>query len=161
MLYSSIFKIIFALFISLLSVSACSKANEELAGTSSKISGQPAAIPADVIARVGDEEISFSMLNTMLNSSAIVGLSIPALGTPERSKVMITLLDKVISANLLYLDAKKKGTDRQTAYTTDMKQYEDNVLVTMYKSNVLIGDIPVSEQEVLDFYNSSISPETA
>ena len=141
MLYSSIFKVIFALFISLMSASAFSKANEEPAGTSSKISSQQAVKNADVIARVGDQEINFSMLNTMLNSSAIVGLSIPALGTPERSKVMITLLDKVISANLLYLDAKEKGTDRQTVYTTDMKQYEDAVLVTMYKSNVLIGDI--------------------
>ena len=160
MLYSSIFKLIFALFISLMSVSACSKANEEPAGTSSKISSQPVVKSADVIARVGDEEINFSMINTMLNSSAMVGVSIPALGTPERNKVIITLLDKVISANLLYLDAKKKGTDRQTVYTTDMKMYEDSVLVTMYESNVLIGDIPVSEQEVLDYYKSNISPET-
>ena len=32
----------------------------------------------DVIARVGNETITFSQLNTMLNSSAMVGLSIPA-----------------------------------------------------------------------------------
>ncbi len=113
-----------------------------------------------VIARVGDEVITFNQLSTMLNSSAMVGLSIPALGTPKRSQVMITLLDKVISANLLYLDAKKKGTDRQTQYITDMKQFEDAVLITMYKSKVLIGDIPVSEEEVIAFYKSSISPET-
>ena len=47
----------------------------------------------------------------MLNSSAMVGLSIPALGTPRRNQVIYTLLDKVISANLLYLDAKKNGAD--------------------------------------------------
>ena len=160
MLYSSIFKIIFALFISLLSVSACSKANEEPAGTSTKISSQPAAQSADLIARVGDEVITFNQLSTMLNSSAMVGLSIPALGTPKRSQVMITLLDKVISANLLYLDAKKKGTDRQTQYVSDMKQFEDAVLISMYKSKVLIGDIPVSEEDVIAFYDSSISPES-
>jgi hypothetical protein len=34
------------------------------------------------------------------------------------------------------------------------------VLATMYKKNVLIGDIPVSEEEVQTFYESSISPET-
>ena len=141
--------------LTLVPTTVCSKPG----GDTSATAGSSAAVD-DIIARVGDEEINFSMINTMLNSSAMVGVSIPALGTPERNKVIITLLDKVISANLLYLDAKKKGTDRQTVYTTDMKMYEDTVLVTMYESNVLIGDIPVSEQEVLDYYKSNISPET-
>ena len=114
--------------------------------------------PSDVIARVGDETINFSELNTMLNSSAMVGLSIPALGTPERDKVIITLLDKAISANLIYLDAKEKGTDKQEEYLSDMKKYEDAILIDMYKSRVLIGEIPVSEEEISEFYKSSISP---
>ena len=44
--------------------------------------------------------ITFNLINTMLNSSAVVGVSIPALGTPERDTVRITLLDKFVSANL-------------------------------------------------------------
>ena len=63
---------------------------------------------AGVIAKVDDEIITFDELNTMLNSSAMVGLSIPALGTQKRNQVIITLLDKVISANLLYLDATER-----------------------------------------------------
>jgi len=117
-----------------------------------------AAEPGDVIARVGDEDITFSELNTTLNSSAMVGLSIPALGTPERSKVMITMLDKAISANLIYLDAKEKGTDRGQEYLTDIKKFEDAVLIGMYRSRVLIGEVPVSEEEVSEFYKKNISP---
>jgi peptidyl-prolyl cis-trans isomerase C len=113
-----------------------------------------------VVARVGDELITFNELNLMLNSSAMVGLSIPALGTPERNQVIITLLDKMISANLLYLDAKKNGADRLTKYVDDMKKFEDAVLVTMYRSNVMIGDIPVSEEEVAEYYKTKINPET-
>jgi len=132
--------------------------------SSEAVTSAPQAVTAeqaeDTIARVGDEVITFSQLNTMLNSSAMVGLSIPALGTPKRSKVMITLLDKVISANLLYLDALDQGVDRQAPYTTDMTKFEDAVLATMYKNNVLIGDLAVSEQDVQDFYKSSINPET-
>ncbi|RKZ69884.1 MAG: hypothetical protein DRQ44_02260 [Gammaproteobacteria bacterium] len=161
MLYSSIFKLISTLFIALSFAglfTGCS--NDESAQQSSEAPVQQVTEADGVIARVGDEVITFNELRTMLNSSAMVGLSIPALGTPRRNKVMITLLDKVISANLLYLDAKKKGTDRQTLYISDMKKFEDAVLVTMYKSNVLIGDIPVSEEEVIAFYNSSISPES-
>ena len=39
--------------------------------------------PEGTIAHVGDQVITFGQLNTMLNSSAVVGVSIPALGTPE------------------------------------------------------------------------------
>ena len=113
---------------------------------------------SDVVARVGDEDITFSELSTTLNSSAMVGLSIPALGTRERSNVILTLLDKAISANLIYLDAKQKGTDKQKEYLTDMKKFEDAVLIGMYRSRMLIGEIPVSEEEVSDFYKKNISP---
>ena len=114
--------------------------------------------PGGVVARVGDEVITFRELNTMLNSSAMVGLSIPALGTPKRSTVIITLMDKAISANLIYLDAKQKGTNKQKEYLADMNKYEDAVLIDMYRSRVLIGEIPVSEEEVSDFHKSNISP---
>jgi len=142
-----------------LSLVSCGK--EEPANKAGDVSSQQQANAEGVIAKVGDELITFGQLNTMLNSSAMVGLSIPALGTPKRNMVMITLLDKVISANLLYLDAKEKGSDRLTSYVADMKKFEDAILVDMYKSNVLIGDIPVSDEEVMAFYNTSISPETA
>ena len=102
MLYPSFFKLISTLVIFLL-FTGCS--NDESAQQSSQATVQQVTEAPGVIARVGDETITFGELNTMLNSSAMVGLSIPALGTPKRNKVMITLLDKVISANLLYLDA--------------------------------------------------------
>jgi PBP1b-binding outer membrane lipoprotein LpoB len=97
MLYPSFFKLISTLFIFLL-FTGCS--NEEPAQQSSQAPVQQVSEAEGVIARVGDEVITFNELRTMLNSSAMVGLSIPALGTPKRNKVMITLLDKVISAAL-------------------------------------------------------------
>jgi len=115
----------------------------------------------DVIARVGSEVITFSQINTMLNSSAMVGLSVPALGTQRRNKVMITLLDKAISANLLYLDARRKGADKLPMYVKDIRQFEDAVLAALYQSRELIGDIPVSEEEVSDYYKKTISPNVA
>ena len=157
MLYPSISKILSVLFVTLL-LTACG--NEEPSGKISETSTEPAVKAEGVIARVGDEVITFNELNTMLNSSAMVGLSIPALGTPRRNQVIYTLLDKVISANLLYLDAKKNGADKLTAYISDMKKFEDAVLATMYRSQVLIGDLQVSDEEVTAFYNSNISSET-
>jgi len=157
MQYQFVSKLLSLLLI-LLSLVSCG--NEEPANKSGDVSSQQQTNAEGVIAKVGDELITFAQLNTMLNSSAMVGLSIPSLGTPKRNKVMITLLDKVISANLLYLDAKEKGADRLTTYVADMKKFEDAILVDMYKSNVLIGDIQVTDEEVVAFYKSSISPET-
>ena len=111
------------------------------------------------IAKIGDELVTYSELSTMLNSSAMVGLSLPALGTPQRNHVMITLLDKVISANLLYLDAKQKGTDKLPSYMRDIKRFENAILASIYKSKVLIGDIPVSEDEINSYYKSSIATD--
>lgn len=142
-------------FILLLTACGDDKPKDKSGETSIREATEP-----DVIARVGDEVITFSQLNTMLNSSAMVGLSIPALGTPERNQVMITLLDKAISANLIYLDAKAKGTDRLTSYTEDIKRFEDAIIAALYKSKVMIGDTQVSELEVLHYYNTQTSKET-
>lgn len=113
----------------------------------------------DVIARIGDEVVTYSQLSTMLNSSAMVGLSVPALGTQRRNQVMVTLLDKAISANLLYLDAKQKGSDRLPSYVRDIKRFEDAILASLYQSKVMIGDIAVSKEEIDAYYKSSILPE--
>ena len=114
----------------------------------------------DVIARVGEEVITFSELNTMLNSSAVVGLSIPALGTRERDTVRITLLDKVVSANLIYLDALRKGVNKNPDYQRRMQRYADTMLADIYVRKHLVGDISVSEEEIQAFYDESIVPGT-
>jgi peptidyl-prolyl cis-trans isomerase C len=107
----------------------------------------------DVIARVGDQVITFSQIDTMINSSSIVGLDIPALGTPERNKARLALLDKVISADLLYLDALKQGMDKNPVYQADVKRFADSMLPTLYREKVIVGDLPVSDKEIKDYYN--------
>ena len=108
----------------------------------------PAEEASDVIARVGDQTITFREINTALNSSAIVGVSVPALGTPERDTVRITLLDRFVSANLLYLDARKQGVDQDPRYRRELDRFEYAMLAGLYRQNVLMGDLPVSEEEV-------------
>ena len=125
--------------------------------TGQAIVRQPVA--PDVIARVGEEVITFGQLDSLLNSSAMVGLSIPAPGTPERNQLMTTFLDQIITANLLYLDAKQKGIDRLASYTEDVNRFEDAVIASLYKSKVLLADSKVSEAEVLDYYNTRTSKQ--
>jgi len=122
--------------------------------------GRRAGEPLDVIARVGDQVITFNEINTMINSAAIVGLSMPELGSPERDTVRITLLDKLISANLLYLDAVQKGVDQDPGYQQAIKQFKDAILANLYRSKVLVGEIEVSDQDIEKFYKKNISAET-
>jgi peptidyl-prolyl cis-trans isomerase C len=114
----------------------------------------------DVIARVGDQTITFSEINTALNSSAIVGLSIPALGTPERDTTRIVLLDRFVSANLLYLDALKQGVDKDPDYQRAITRFSDAILSGLYRKRNQGGDIPVSEEEVQAYYKQHVTPDT-
>ncbi|MGB5538834.1 MAG: peptidyl-prolyl cis-trans isomerase [Gammaproteobacteria bacterium] len=114
----------------------------------------------DVIAKVGDQPITFSQLNTMLNSSAIIGLSIPALGTPERDQTRLTLLDKVISSNLLYLDAVEQGMDKDPGYLQDLQDFSDGMLALVYKRRHAGARIAVSEKEAKAFFDDNMAPGT-
>jgi peptidyl-prolyl cis-trans isomerase C len=127
-------------------------------------SGEPPAAAGeplnDVIARVGDQPITYSELNTLLNSSAVVGLSVPALGTPERNRVRITLLDKAVSSNLLYLDALKHGVDKDPVYIEKVERFSDALLAGLYRQHYLVGDIEVSDAEVQEFFDKSVAEGT-
>jgi len=112
-----------------------------------------------IIARVGDQPITLSQIDIMLNSSAMIGMTIPPPGTPERNRFRLTLLDKIISANLLYLDALDKGVDQNPVYQHDLERFADDTLVTMYRQKVLIGDIPVSDEEIMAYYDKHINTE--
>jgi parvulin-like peptidyl-prolyl isomerase len=119
-----------------------------------------AAVASDVIAKVGDQAISFNQINTMLNSSAVVGVSVPALGTPERDTARIVVLDKVISANLLYLDAKRQGLDKNPIYQRDMRNFTNGMLASQYRQRFMAGEVLVSEEEVQAFYQETMVPGT-
>jgi len=115
----------------------------------------------DVIARVGDQPITFGEISTVLNSSAVVGLSVPALGTPERDTVRITLLDKFISANLIYLDARKHGLDQDPAYRREVERFDDAILAGLYRQRILVGDVVVSDEEIQAYYGQHVPHGTA
>ena len=97
-----------------------------------------------MIAKVGDQSITFSEITTALNSSAIVGISIPALGTPERDTARIVLLDRFVSANLLYLDALKQGVDKDPGYQKALTRFSNAILAGLYRQRIQAGDITVS-----------------
>ena len=116
--------------------------------------------PDDMIARVGDQIISYSEINTMMNSSAIVGLSMPELGSPERDTVRLTLLDKHISANLLYLDALKQGKNQEPVYQHELKTFSDSILAALYRQKFVVDAINVTEAEIQDFFDNHIAAGT-
>lgn len=114
----------------------------------------------DVVARVGDQAIHFSELNTMLNSSAVVGLSLPALGTPERDTVRITLLDKVVSANLVYLDAIRKGVDRDPEYQQAIQRFNTAMLADAYVRYYMERNASVSDEELQAYLDETVRSGT-
>ena len=100
MQHLTFYKFITTLLLSFVLLStACSDGNQQ--EMSSEVSTGKPAQPTqsasaeelgDVIARVEDQAITFSQVNIMLNSSAVVGLSIPALWTHEGVMVRLVLV---------------------------------------------------------------------
>jgi parvulin-like peptidyl-prolyl isomerase len=139
-------------------LAACSDQSSTAAQNKAAVS-EDAKIATDVIARVGDQVITFSEINTLLNSAAVVGLSIPALGTPERDTVRIALLDKFVDANLIYLDALKQGADQDPEYRSDMQRFTSSMLAETYVDH-LLGDTSVSDEEIETYFKNHIVPGT-
>jgi peptidyl-prolyl cis-trans isomerase C len=115
----------------------------------------------DVIAKVGDQTITFSEISVALNSSAIVGISIPAVGTPERDTARIVLLDRFVSANLLYLDALKHGVDKDPSYQKAVSRFSNAILAGLYRKHEMAGEIPVSAEEIQAYYQANVEKDTA
>jgi parvulin-like peptidyl-prolyl isomerase len=126
--------------------------------------GDPTADSAqsdsNILARVDDRIITFPQLNTQLNSTAVVGLSTPALGTPERRTVILTLLDNAISVNLLYLDALSKGEQEDPGFKQDLQSYANGMLAGLYRRHYLKRDSAVSETEIANYVEQHFSGET-
>lgn len=140
---------------------ACSQEPQtETKSPDSAVSTAADKLADDVIARVGEQAIRFSELNTMLNSSAVVGLSIPALGTPERDAVRITLLDKVVSANLVYLDALRKGVDKDPAYQRAMQRFSTAMLADTYVRSYMKRNTGISEADLQAYIDEVVKPGT-
>jgi hypothetical protein len=144
------------LMVGLHSKGACSEERQADKSNETVTSSETAAPAGDVVARVGDQEIRFSEINTMLNSSAVVGLSIPALGTPERDTVRIALLDKIVSANLTYLDALRLNVDKDPEYRKDMQRFQDAILADLYLQKQLDDEVTVSEDEIQTYFKENI-----
>jgi peptidyl-prolyl cis-trans isomerase C len=151
--------VVIFLFVGLIVLVASGYSEQPKAVVSSPVAGAAPELRDDVIARVGDQDISYGQINTMMNSSAVVGLSLPALGTAQRDKVRIMLLDKVISANLLYLDALKRGVDQDPVYQEALQRFSDGMLAALYRSKQLAADIRVGEDEVRAFQARSMVPD--
>jgi len=113
--------------------------------------------PSDTIAKVGDQLITYAQLNTRLNSSAVVGLSMPVLGSEERKTTMLALLDKAISADLLYLDAINKGADLDPAYRKELKAFSDAILGELYRRDHLLGKIEVTQEEINAYLKQNLT----
>jgi len=141
-----------------LSASGCSA--EGPAEKTGLNSAEKSAPSTNVIARVGDQGITFNQINTMLNSSAVVGVSVPALGTAGRDTARVVVLDKVISANLLYLDALRQGLDKDPVYVRAMQSFSDGILGSQYHHRIVAADIPVTQEEIQAFFDKAMKPGT-
>ena len=114
----------------------------------------------DVLAKVGDQSITYSEIEIMINSSDLVGMTIPPVGTHARNEARLLLLDKMISANLLYLDAQKNGLQNDPVYRGDIERFSKAILASLYMEKHGPGSIAVNDAEIKDFHKNKLAAGT-
>jgi EpsD family peptidyl-prolyl cis-trans isomerase len=90
-------------------------------GCGKKVGGQ-------VVAVVGDQEITQNELNAELN-----GQQIPP--GADKKAVMAQLLQQIVNRKLLVARAKEQGLDKSPTYLGQVQRAEDAVLINMLSSN--------------------------
>lgn len=104
----------------------------------------------EVIAKVGDHEITYEDYLIFMG-----GLN-PQLQQhftqDSGQKVSEQILDELIYKQLLYLDAKEQGYDKEEDYQKILKKTESSLL-TNYALGKLIESIDPTDKEVEEYYN--------
>lgn len=101
-----------------------------------------------VLATIGERQITqkeFSKILRNLDQQRAMQFSSP--------EGQARLLEELISQELLYLDAKKKGFDQHPDFIAELQLVTDNLL-KQYAINQLLKDIEIPESEVLKYYEA-------
>lgn len=102
-----------------------------------------------VLATVGGREITEQDFELLLNSL-----------DPQRAMQFKTeegkkqLIQELVSQELFYLEAVETGLDKDELFIEEAKRMQDNIL-KQFAIHKVLKDITVSEDEVLEYYNSN------
>lgn len=103
----------------------------------------------DVLAVVGNREITRGAVEALLRS-----LNPQTAAQFQSESGMKKLVNELASQELFYLDAIEKGMDREDEFVSEVENMKVNLL-KQYAVSRLMSDITVSEDDIVDFYNSN------
>lgn len=115
----------------------------------------PTATKGDVLAKVGNHEITRKMLDHIIATIPEEN-RVPFLTPDGRKKI----LDEVVSFTLFAEAAKADGMDREPAIRTRLQHAQTEYLAREYFRRYLAKAPLVSEKELKDYYKSHISEFT-
>ncbi len=106
-----------------------------------------------VLARVDNNEITLQDYNAFMSSIPVQIKSQVLKGQPE-NKIIKEILDELIYKELLYIDSKEKGYDKEEAFQKIFKQSESSLLTT-YALGKLLEEVAPTDREVEAYYNAN------
>lgn len=99
-----------------------------------------------ILARVGDRTITGEDFNIFMSQLD------PSTGQYFiKNKLLDQVLDELIYQEMLYLNAKEKGWDKDEEFQKVIRKTEESLLKT-YSLGKLFGDIKVTEGEIKDYF---------
>lgn len=103
-----------------------------------------------ILATVADREITRDDVEILIK-----GLNPQTAAQFDSNDGRKSLLEELISQELLYLDAVDKAMDKEEAYISEMERLKIQVL-KQYALSKLINSITVEEEEILEYYNNNL-----
>lgn len=113
---------------------------------------QPVVQGGDVLARIGNHEITREMLDNIIATIPEEN-RVPFLTPDGRKKI----LDEVISFTLFAEAARSQGIDKEPAVKTRLDYAQTEYLAREYFRRAVANAPPVSEDELKAFYDQNIS----
>ena len=111
--------------------------------------GQSGGKKGEVVAKVDSEVVTTGDVESKINS-----MPPPYREFFKQPEAMSELIDQIVSEELLYVAAKKKGLDKEEDYVKSVEDFKRTSLMTRLLKKELPAMPQLTEKDVKDFYES-------
>ncbi|HOD15794.1 MAG: peptidylprolyl isomerase [Spirochaetes bacterium] len=111
--------------------------------------------PAAIVYRLGKTEFTVADLNKLIDFVMSKRKMMGRSDMKVEDKMRRELAKKILREDVMMREAVKRGIDKEEKFVKELKIFLDYNLSSTYESDVILGGITVTPQDVQDYYNKN------